>query len=244
MRKINCLIVDDEPLALGLVEGYVQRTPFLELKGKCLSALEALNILNSEKIDLIFLDIQMPDMSGIDLSKTLSHGTRVIFTTAFKDYAFEGFKVNAIDYLLKPFNYTEFLRAANKAAEYLNMDLSKKNLVYTDNFIFVKSEYKQLKINLEEVYYFEGLKDYIKIWVSSQTKPILTLMSLKTIEQELPEDRFMRVHRSFIIALDKIESVERSQIIINKERITIAEQYKPKFQAFVEAKSLNSHNAG
>lgn len=244
MRKINCLIVDDEPLALGLVEGYVQRTPFLELKGKCLSALEALNTLNSEKIDLIFLDIQMPDMSGIDLSKTLHQGTRVIFTTAFKDYAFEGFKVNAIDYLLKPFNYTEFLRAANKASEYLNMDSSKNNLVYTDNFIFVKSEYKQLKINLEEVYYFEGLKDYIKIWVSSQTKPILTLMSLKTIEQELPEDRFMRVHRSFIIALDKIESVERSQIIINKERITIAEQYKPKFQAFVEGKSLNSHNAG
>lgn len=244
MRKINCLIVDDEPLALGLVESYVQRTPFLELRGKCLSAVDAINILGSEKIDLIFLDIQMPDMNGIELSKTLQPGTRVIFTTAFKDYAFEGFKVNAVDYLLKPFNYAEFLKAANKAADFINSapgEPVKKG--YSDNFIFVKSEYRQLKINLDEVYYFEGLKDYIKIWISSQPKPILTLMSLKTIEQELPEDRFMRVHRSFIIALDKIESIERSQIIINKERITIAEQYKPRFQAFIENKSLSPHNA-
>lgn len=244
MRKINCLIVDDEPLALGLVESYVQRTPFLELKGKCLSAVEAINRLGSERIDLIFLDIQMPDMNGIELSKTLQPGTRVIFTTAFKDYAFEGFKVNAVDYLLKPFNYSEFLKAANKAADLINSgsaEPAKKG--YNDNFIFVKSEYRQLKINLDEVYYFEGLKDYIKIWVSSLPKPVLTLMSLKTIEQELPEDRFMRVHRSFIIALDKIESIERSQIIINKERITIAEQYKPRFQAFIENKSLSPHNA-
>lgn len=243
MKKINCLIVDDEPLAIGLVESYVQKTPFLELKGKSLSAVEALNILNTEKIDLIFLDIQMPDMNGIDFSKTLTPGTRVIFTTAFKDYAFEGFKVNAVDYLLKPFNYNEFLKAANKAAELINSEPAKRSGSYSDNFIFVKSEYKQLKINLDEIYYFEGLKDYIKIWTTSQPKPILTLMSLKTIEQELPEDRFMRVHRSFIIALDKIESVERSQIIINKERITIAEQYKPKFQAFIETKSLNSHTS-
>lgn len=246
MGKIKCLIVDDEPLALGLVESYVERTPFLELKGKCLSAVEALAVLGTEKIDLLFLDIQMPDMNGIDLSKTLQPGTRVIFTTAFKDYAFEGFKVNAVDYLLKPFNYSEFLKAANKAADLINAvpaAADKKVNGYSDNFIFVKSEYRQLKINLDEVYYFEGLKDYIKIWLSSQPKPVLTLMSLKTIEQELPEDRFMRVHRSFIIALDKIESVERSQIIINKERITIAEQYKPKFQAFIENKSLSPHSS-
>lgn len=246
MGKINCLIVDDEPLALGLVESYVQRTPFLELKGKCLSAIEALKIMGTEKIDLVFLDIQMPDMNGIDLSKTLQPGTKIIFTTAFKDYAFEGFKANAVDYLLKPFNYTEFLKAANKAADLINgssPEPAKRSTGYSDNFIFVKSEYRQLKINLDEVYYFEGLKDYIKIWLSSQPKPVLTLMSLKTIEQELPEDRFMRVHRSFIIALDKIESIERSQIIINKERITIAEQYKPKFQAFIENKSLSPHGS-
>jgi DNA-binding LytR/AlgR family response regulator len=239
MRKIKCIIIDDEPFALDLVEGYVNKTPFLELKGKCLSALEAMKIINIEKIDLLFLDIQMPDINGIDFSQTLPNDIKIIFTTAFKDYAYEGFKVNAVDYLLKPFNYQEFLKATNKVAERITILEDKNPITYKDNFIFVKSEYKQIKINLDEVYYFEGLKDYIKIWLSSQSKPTLTLMSLKTLEQELPEEKFMRVHRSYIIALDKIESVERSQIIINKERINIAEQYKNKFQLFIETKSLN-----
>jgi two-component system, LytTR family, response regulator LytT len=239
MRKMNCIIIDDEPLALDLVESYVAKTPFLELKGKCLNAFEAMKVVSSEKIDLAFLDIQMPDMNGVEFSKTLPPGIKLIFTTAFKDYAFEGFRVNAVDYLLKPFNYQEFLKAANKAMQWINAGEEKSEGGYRDNFIFVKSEYKQLKINLDEVYYFEGLKDYIKIWLTSQPKPVLTLMSLKILEQELPAERFMRVHRSFIVALDKIESVERSQIVINKERITIAEQYKNKFQAFVENNSLN-----
>lgn len=239
MRKMNCIIIDDEPLALDLVESYVAKTPFLELKGKCLNAFEAMKVVSSEKIDLAFLDIQMPDMNGVEFSKTLPPGIKIIFTTAFKDYAFEGFRVNAVDYLLKPFNYAEFLKAANKAVQWINASEEKPETGHRDNFIFVKSEYRQLKINLDEVYYFEGLKDYIKIWLTSQPKPVLTLMSLKTLEQELPADRFMRVHRSFIVALDKIESVERSQIVINKERITIAEQYKNKFQAFVENNSLN-----
>lgn len=239
MRKINCLVIDDEPLALELVEGYVKKTPFLELKGKCLNAFEALNVINSEKIDLIFLDIQMPDMTGLELSQALSPDIKIIFTTAFKDYAFEGFKVNAIDYLLKPFNYQEFLKAATKAIKWISLNEDKTATQFKENFIFVKSEYKQLKINLDDIYYFEGLKDYIKIWVTTQPKPILTLMSLKTLEQELPEEKFMRVHRSFIVALDKIESVERSQVIINNERITVAEQYKSKFQAFIENRSLN-----
>jgi DNA-binding LytR/AlgR family response regulator len=238
MRNLNCIIVDDEPLALALVESYVNKTPFLTLKGKCLNAFEAMQMVNNEKIDLVFLDIQMPDMTGLDFGRSLSPTVKIIFTTAFKDYAFEGFKVDAVDYLLKPFNYTEFLKAANKAAERFGLHEEKSDPPYKDNFIFVKSEYRQLKINLDEVFYFEGLKDYIKIWLSSQSKPILTLMSLKTLEQELPEEKFMRVHRSFIIALDKINVVERSQIIINNERITIAEQYNEKFHAFIEKKSL------
>jgi len=236
---ISCLIVDDEPFALDLVESYVRKTPFLELKGKCLSAFEAMKIMNKEKIDLIFLDIQMPDMNGIAFSKTLSSNIKIVFTTAFEVYAFEGFKVDAVDYLLKPFNYEEFLKAANKVSERLGIRNEKDSKKSSDNFIFVKSEYKQLKINLDDVYYFEGLKDYIKIWIKGLEKPILTLMSLKTLEKELQEDRFMRIHRSFIVALNKIESIERGQIIINKERITIAEQYKSKFQAFIEDKSFN-----
>lgn len=239
MRKINCLIVDDEPFALDLVESYVNKTPFLELKGKCLNAFEALDSIKTNSIELIFLDIQMPDMTGIDFSQTLSPNVKVIFTTAFKDYALDGFKVNAIDFLLKPFNYAEFFKAANKALERISLEDEKNGTSPASNFMFVKSEYKQIKINLDEVFYFEGLKDYIKIWLTSQPKPVLTLMSLKTLEEELPVEKFMRVHRSFIIALDKIDAVERGQILINQQRITVAEQYKTKFQKFVENKSFN-----
>lgn len=238
MRKLSCIIVDDEPLALELVESYVNKTPFLELKGKCLNAFEAMDLLNREKADLIFLDIQMPDMNGIDFSKTLSAEIRIIFTTAFKDYAFEGFKVNAVDFLLKPFNYAEFLKAANKAVERISQD-TRTGSVESDNFMFVKSEYRQVKINFAEVWYFEGLKDYVKIWLTTQPKPVMTLMSLKTLEEELPPEKFMRVHRSFIIALDKIAAVERGQVLIHDQRITIAEQYKTKFQSFIDTKSFN-----
>lgn len=239
MKKLSCIIVDDEPLALELVASYVMKTPFLELKAKCLNAFEAMKVLNSEKTDLVFLDIQMPDMNGVDFSKTIQPDTGIIFTTAFKDYAFDGFKVNAIDFLLKPFNYAEFLIAANKALERLTAKEEKRDPKADIRFIFVKSEYRQVKINLDDVYYFEGLKDYIKIWLSSQEKPVLTLMSLKTLEEELPAGKFMRVHRSYIVALDKISAVERGQILIKEERITVAEQYKPKFQEFLEHKSLN-----
>jgi DNA-binding LytR/AlgR family response regulator len=237
MKKIKCLIIDDEPFALELIEGYIKKTPFLELKGKCLNAFEALTIMNAEKIDLVFLDIQMPDLNGIDFSMTLSPATKIIFTTAFRNYAFEGFKVDAVDYLLKPFNYNEFLKAANKAMERLGIT-TEMSSVDVEDFIFVKSEYKQIKINFDEVLYFESLKDYVKIWLNEKPKPILTLMSLRALEKELPPGKFMRVHRSYIIALNKIESVERNQVIIHKERITIAEQYKDKFQEFIGKRSF------
>ncbi len=239
MSKINCLIVDDEPLALDLIESYINKTPFLELKGRCGNAFEAMAVLNRDKIDLVFLDIQMPDMSGMEFSKTLAPDIKIIFTTAFREYAFEGFKVNAVDYLLKPFNYAEFLKASNRAAERFNLQSKKREIPHKDHFMFVKSEYKQIKINLDEVLYFEGLKDYVKIWLTSQPKPILTLMSLKILEQELDPGKFMRIHRSFIAALNKIESIERSRVIINKESITIAEQYKEKFREFLDHKSFH-----
>ncbi|MGZ3882857.1 MAG: LytR/AlgR family response regulator transcription factor, partial [Bacteroidia bacterium] len=188
---------------------------------------------------LIFLDIQMPDLNGVDFSMTVSPATKIIFTTAFKTYAFEGFKVDAVDYLLKPFNYTEFLKASNKALERFNSSVEKSVVAGGDDFIFVKSEYKQIKIAFDQVFYFESLKDYVKIWLNDRPKPILTLMSLRTLEKELPPEKFMRIHRSYIIALNKIESVERNQVIINKERITIAEQYKDKFQEFIEKRSFS-----
>ncbi|MBU3012707.1 LytTR family DNA-binding domain-containing protein [Polaribacter vadi] len=238
--KISCVVVDDEPMALNLVESYVEKTPFLLLKKKCSSAIEALQFIKQEPVDLLFLDIQMPDLTGIEFSKMLPKETRVIFTTAFDQYALEGFKVEALDYLLKPFDYAEFLAAANKANTWFELIKGKKQPVISEEkeFLFVKSEYKQLRIKLADVLYFEGLKDYIKIWLKDNPKAILTLMSLKTLEQELPSSQFMRVHRSFIVSLKNIEVIERSQIIINKQRITVSEQYKPKFLEFINKNSF------
>lgn len=238
--KITCVIVDDEPMALNLVESYVEKTPFLVLKKKCSSAIEAMEFIKDEPVDLLFLDIQMPDLTGIAFSKMLPKDTRVIFTTAFDQYALEGFKVEALDYLLKPFDYAEFLTAANKANAWFTLKKGKQNTVVSEakEFLFVKSEYKQLRIKLADVLYFEGLKDYIKIYLKDNPKPILTLMSLKSLEQELPETQFMRVHRSFIVSLKNVEVIERSQIIINQQRITVSEQYKPRFLEFVNSNSL------
>ncbi len=238
--KISCVIVDDEPMALNLVESYVKKTPFLQLKKKCSSAIEAMEFIKEQPVDLLFLDIQMPDLTGIEFSKMLPKNTRVIFTTAFDQYALEGFKVEALDYLLKPFDYAEFLVAANKARTWFDMVKGSKESIVSDEkeFLFVKSEYKQLRIKLADVLYFEGLKDYIKIWMKDNPKPILTLMSLKSLEQELPEAQFMRVHRSFIVSLKNIEVIERSQIIINKQRITVSDQYKSKFLSFINKNSL------
>ncbi|WP_339661749.1 LytTR family DNA-binding domain-containing protein [uncultured Polaribacter sp.] len=239
--KITCVIVDDEPMALNLVESYVEKTPFLELKQKCSSAIEAMEFLKTTPVDVLFLDIQMPDLTGLEFSKMLPKETRVIFTTAFDQYALEGFKVEALDYLLKPFDYAEFLAAANKANTWFELVKGKKQNSVSDEkeFLFVKSEYKQVRIKLADVLYFEGLKDYIKIWLKDNPKAILTLMSLKSLEEELPETQFMRVHRSFIVSLKNIEVIERSQILINNQRITVSEQYKPKFLKFVNTNSLN-----
>ncbi|WP_209435187.1 LytR/AlgR family response regulator transcription factor [Maribacter forsetii] len=242
--QITCMIVDDEPMAVNLVESYVEKTPYLTLKKKCSSAIEAMQYLNTEKIDLLFLDIQMPDLTGLEFSKMLPKESRVIFTTAFDQYALEGFKVEALDYLLKPFDYAEFLTAANKALEWFSLvrkgATTAKIVSDEKEFLFVKSEYKQLRIKLADVLYFEGLKDYIKIWLKDNPKPILTLMSLKSLEEELPTSNFMRVHRSFIVSLKYVEIIERSQIIINKQRITVSEQYKPRFLEYINDNSLNS----
>lgn len=251
MRKLNCIIIDDEPLALDIIERYVEKTPFLTLAGKFSNAFEAIEMLHNQTIQLIFLDIQMPDLNGLEFSKTIAKETRIIFTTAFNEYAIEGYKVNALDYLLKPFDYEEFITAALKAKEWFDMASGDKNEIESllignsrdetiaDDVIFVKSEHKHLKINLNKVMYFEGLKDYVKIWVQDQPKPVLTILSLKALEENLSTARFMRIHRSYIVALDKITSIEKGQVIINNNKcITIADQYKEKFQAYLTGKMI------
>ena len=241
MKKITCLIADDEPMALNLIESYVLKTPFLELKAKCNSAIEAMQVLEDQKdIDLFFLDIQMPDLTGLEFSKLLLQNSRVIFTTAFDQYAIDGYKVNALDYLLKPFDYNEFLNASTKARNYFESQhpVSVSKPEKKQEFFFVKSEYKQIKINFSEILYIEGLKDYVRIYLKDNPKPILTLMSLKKLEEELPSENFMRIHRSFIIGLDKIETIERNHIVIGKEQIAIAPNYKDSLMEYIGGKSL------
>lgn len=234
---ITCIIVDDEPMALQLLESYVLRTPYLQLEGKFSNGIEVLQFLHEKKqIDIIFMDIQMPEIDGLELSKKIPIQTKIIFTTAFDQYAIEGYKVNATGYLLKPFNYIEFLEATEKAKQLLLPTKNKE--VEIPDYIFVKSEYKQIKIFLNDIIYIESMKDYAKIFLTSQSSPIVTLLSLKKLNEELPKEKFMRVHRSFIVSLEKIEIVEKNQIIFGKQRITVAEPYREQFENFINARSI------
>lgn len=241
-KKIKCLIVDDEPVALSLMEKYVAQTPFLELTGKCSNAFDALPYLEGAgKPDLLFLDIHMPELNGLQLSKTLPADIKVIFTTAFDQFALESYKVNALDYLLKPFDYPEFLTAAQKAREWYDLkNRTEPAPADQPDYFFIKSEYRHVKVMYDQLLYIEGLKDYAKIYITGEPKPVLSLISLKKLEEELPPDRFMRIHRSFIIALDRIDSIERGQVIIGSRRITVADQYKKQFDKFLQNRSFNA----
>jgi two-component system, LytTR family, response regulator len=230
--NLRCLLVDDEPLALDLLEGYVSKTPSLTLAGRCSSAFQAMEMLDKTEVDLMFLDIQMPGLSGLDFSRSLQDGPRIIFTTAFEQYALEGFKVNALDYLLKPISYPEFLNAVNKAKRWFE-HIEKDGIPEARNSIFVKADYKLVQIEFNTILYIEGLKDYVKFYLEGNEKPVLSLMSMKSLDENLPDSKFMRVHRSFIVNLDKINTIERNRIVFGKEYIPISENYKEKFHKFV-----------
>jgi len=232
--KLKCLIVDDEPLALDLLESYVAQTPYLMLSGRCSSAFEAMKKLEEAHVDLLFLDIQMPGFSGLQLSRTLRKGQRVIFTTAFEQYALEGFKADAIDYLLKPFNYDEFIQAAGKARAWFTMKRqAEAPRNETEQSIFVKSDYKLVRIRFEEILYIEGLKDYAKFYLENRDRPVMTIRSLTSLEEQLPAKDFMRVHRSFIVHLPKIATIERNRIVFGKAYIPVSEKYQERFREFV-----------
>lgn len=280
MNAISCIVVDDEPLAVRLMESYVAKTPFLSLKGSFTSGTAAYSFLQDNPVDLLFCDIQMPNLSGMELSRMLPERTRIIFTTAFSEYAVEGFKVRALDYLLKPISYEDFLSAAMKAKEYLEL-IDDKSLrqaqlpsglvtepaVRRDSpttevtepavrrgsptteetepvvstsvtepvevteqrnikSIFVKTEYRLQQIDLDKITYIEGLKDYVKIHLNDGSTPVLSLMRLKNIEDTLPNEDFVRVHKSFIVRLAAIEAIERNHILIGPSRIPIGDTYQ------------------
>ena len=238
---IKCAIVDDEPLAVELLASYVKKTPFLELCGKYNNATDALHGIGEQPVDLLFLDIQMPELNGLELSRLVPESTRIVFTTAFDRYAVDGFRANALDYLLKPITYSDFMEACNKAIQWFQLVQQSEQQPAAPSeeeprSIFVKSEYKLLQIDLDDIRYIEGLKDYVKIYTEESPRPILSLMNMKAIEQMLPASRFIRVHRSFIVQKSKIREIERNRIVFGDVYIPIGDSYKQAFQDFINSK--------
>ncbi|MDO9339274.1 MAG: LytTR family DNA-binding domain-containing protein [Bacteroidales bacterium] len=236
---ITTIAIDDEPLALQLVTGYIEKTSGLKLIGKFDNPLDAADFMTNATVDLIFVDIQMPDLSGIEFTRLMEKGPKVIFTTAFEKYALEGYKLEIVDYLLKPFSYEEFLAAVHKVQKLLRLEQKALNKVDANSeFLFLKSDYKIKRINFNDILYIEGLKDYVKVYTHNAPRPVLSLTSLKLLESKLPGNKFMRVHRSFIVNLEKINTIERSRIVFGKEYIPVSDQYKDKFQKFLDKNFL------
>ena len=232
---IKCIAIDDEPLALKQISSYVDKTPFLEAVALCKSAFDAMEYLAKNEVDLMFVDINMPDLNGMDFVKSLAQKPQIIFTTAYSEYAVDGFKVDALDYILKPVSYASFLKSANKAKTWFELNHRQSETIQTtQDSLFVKSEYKMIRIFLSEITYIESSNEYIKIHLING-EPVTTLIRLKVMEEQLPKDKFMRVHRSFIVNLGRVKVIERNRIIFDQNvYIPVGEQYKESFQAFVD----------
>jgi DNA-binding LytR/AlgR family response regulator len=226
---MRCLIIDDEPLARELLEDNIRQVPFLELAGKCSNALEALDVMHQDRIDLLFLDIQMPGINGIQFLQTLKHPVLVIFITAYEKFAIEGYNLDVVDYLLKPVAFDRFLKAANKAQDLFSL----RSKPSSPDFIFVHADYNLVKISFSDIVYIEGLKDYVKIHLASAPRPVITRMSMKSLEELLPAKRFMRIHKSFILTVDKIISIRKGRVKIGTAELPISDSYADKFYQLI-----------
>ena len=244
ITELSCIIVDDEPLAVKLLESFVAKTPQLRLEASFTDSVEALSWLKEHPVNLAFMDIQMPDMNGMELSHMLPEGTKVIFTTAFKEYAFESYEVSAIDFLLKPIRYNKFIAAVEKAQEwFMHSQPQPANispltshpspLTKTSMFIRVDGELRQ--ISFEHILYVEGMKDYVRFHIEGERLPLTTHMTMKTVEDALPTDAFMRINRSYIVRLDKIRTVDRNLCVyIGEEIIRVTDAYREAFERYVQ----------
>ena len=240
---IRCIAIDDEPLALQQLAAYIKKTPFLKLVAQCQSAIEARQFLEQDTVDAIFCDINMPDLNGMDFVKSLQVPPLIVFTTAYSEYAVEGFKVNAVDYLLKPFGMQDFQRAANRLKERVQgsrvqevqgSPLTSENA----DTIFVKTDYRVVKVTISDIRYIEGMSEYLKIFIEGEAKPIVTLLSMKKMEEKLTEN-FMRIHRSYIVNLTKIQEINKNRIIMDAETfLPIGDMYKEAFQKYIDTKFL------
>lgn len=246
--KLKCIAVDDEPLALQIIVSYIEQTPSLTLVGQFSNAIEALKAIHEQDIDLIFLDIRMPDINGIELAKIVEQyrvkgNLRIIFTTAFYQYALDGYKVDALDYLLKPFSFVDFSKSVAKALGYFELIRNPEQEIRKFNppipetevaYIYLKFEYQLVRIAVDDIIYVESMKDYVKVFRLSEDKPLLSLTSMKSLEEKLPENKFMRIHRSYIVSLDKIKSATKNSVQIDKITIAVTDQYKDNFMKFFQ----------
>jgi DNA-binding LytR/AlgR family response regulator len=233
---MNCIAIDDEPLALDVISEFCRGINFLNLNGTFTNPFDAVELLNSQNIDLVFLDIHMPQITGIDFLRSLYHPPMIIFTTAFKEYAPLGFDIDAVDYLIKPFAFDRFVKSVNKADMLLKLSnlqngTCETRLNVSSDFLMIKIEYNTKRVDLDDILFIEGMKDYIKLYTG--TKPLLTKTTLKNIYEKLPSDRFLRVHKSFIVSLSKIELIENNRIRIGEHRIPVGELFKTKFYSIV-----------
>jgi DNA-binding LytR/AlgR family response regulator len=230
---INCLIIDDEPLALQLLEDFVNKTPYLKLAGKFEDPMQTLTILESGGIDLLFLDIKMPDISGIDFFRSLSNKPQVIFTTAYSEFAIDGFELKAMDYLLKPVSFEKFLTACNRVKEYLELKNAKTTSTDKDYF-FINASHKLHKVFYDDILYLEGLKDYTKIHLASSSSPLIILHNLKYFEGLLERNDFIRIHRSYIVSIRKVTTVSRKSVVVQSNELPVSDNYRESFFSIVE----------
>ena len=233
---ISCAIIDDEPLAAGLLESYARKTPYLQLVGTYNRAILAMKDLRDNPVQLLFLDIQMPELSGVEFAKILPKDTRVIFTTAFPQYAVEGYKVNALDYLLKPISYEDFLKSTDKALEWFSI-IQRQDAYRRDRFMFVKTDYKLQRVNLDDILFIEGLKDYVRFYLKNGEK-VMSLMSMKKLEEYLPRPEFLRTHRSYIVHMTETPLVDRFRIVFGENYIPVSENYKDDVQNYFDIHTL------
>lgn len=238
MLTLRCCVIDDEPLAAQLIGSYIERTPFMELCGVFGSAQDAIKTLLDGKIDVLFLDIQMPQLTGLEMARIVPEGCEIVFVTAFEKHAVDGYKANALDYLLKPVSYDDFLRAANRALKQTELKRNARGVDLRDESIIVKSDYKLVQIPLSKILYIEGLKDYVKIFVENEPRCVMTLVSMKHLEKSLPMSIFMRIHRSYIINLSKINRIERLHVVIGEAALPISESYRPTIAEYINSRAI------
>ena len=240
MRPLTCMIVDDEPLAVRLLESYVEKTPDLQLLASFTDSITAINAVKEQKPDLLFLDIQMPNLDGMELAHSLPAETRVIFTTVFKEYAFESYEVNALDFLLKPIRYNKFLNAVEKAKK---QKLPQKEAILSStqqNTVFIRVDGEWRNVVIDKIIYVSCIKDYVMFYLDDETRPLITHLTMKAVEQMLPSEKFLRIHRSYIVAIDKIRKIDRNDCVyIGKEIIHVPDGYQQAFQNFIETRSFN-----